>query len=120
MIVFERLKAIPPDHGGGLPFPEEMFPLTTVGVELRFDVRRLATASVYVRFNVAASTAALTVYRSIDGVNAVPLEDSQILTAAAPMSDTIDVAAIAYLHVRTTTAASGEVANVQACGKADS
>jgi hypothetical protein len=53
----------------------------------------------------AWSTAVLTVERSNDGTNWAAMSPSAVtLTAASPMSNTLDVSGVTFIRVRTTTA----------------
>lgn len=96
----------------------EALDLNAVGTELRYDVRRYSTASVAAVKLAAWATAVLTVYGSIDGVNAFALETPETLGPGSDMTGTIDTSSLGWLIVRVTTAEGSAVeAKVSALGK---
>lgn len=94
--------------------------LDATGVELKFDVRAYAVLSVQAVFSVGATTGVLTLYRSNDGANPVALATATTITTSATMTDAIDCTGFGYLHVRVTTADSGDTARIYALAKASS
>lgn len=116
-ITCTTLKSIRAGTVLGTTSTEDKLPLDATGVEVRFDVRLYTNGSVYVRFNNSSSTGAVTLYRSVDGVNAALLETTQVLTISNPMSATLDLTGIAYLHARVTTAVSSEWCEVRVLAK---
>lgn len=118
MIVCERIPALGSTCMTAAP-GEDQIDISLVNAELRYDVSKYQVVVVQAvrRGTTAWSSGVLTLYRSLDGVNAFALETPDTVGPGDDISLSYDPGATSHLIVRVTTAEASVKAAVIVKGK---